>query len=90
MRHDHDWINALLPEQNDQGQAPRSSADTYLRSLIDEVIVMPEEGRGRMTVALRGDLAAFLDLSELPGSGSVRMLGTLVAGTGFEPVTFRL
>ena len=78
-----------------------------LRSLIDAVLIYPEEGRGKMRIELRGDLAAFMRLADgsehrkapLPaavavgrsGNGrSAGVMGTLVAGTGFEPVTFRL
>jgi hypothetical protein len=63
------------------------------------------EKRGQVSVELGGDLAAFLYLSEPAEDGtsdsrtavaqggngrSGGSMGTLVAGTGFEPVTFRL
>ena len=66
----------------------------------------PEDERGNYRVELRGDLAAFMHLGDQPaeteagqqnaravsGAGVFcsRIMGSSVAGTGFEPVTFRL
>ncbi|WP_270937843.1 recombinase family protein [Falsiroseomonas oryzae] len=77
-----------------------------LRSLIDAILVHPGERRGEVSLSLRGDLAAFLRMAEaeqrlnaktavaLGGNGrSVfgrEVMVSLDAGTGFEPVTFRL
>ena len=64
-----------------------------LRGLIDEVRLVPEDGT--LAIVLRGDLAALLSYSTdkkkpdpLSGIGLSQL--SLVAGTGFEPVTFRL
>jgi site-specific DNA recombinase len=85
--------------------AAASIATEALRSLIDAILIYPGEKRGQVSVKLRGDLAAFLYLSEPAEDGtsdsrtavaqggngrSGVSMGTLVAGTGFEPVTFRL
>ena len=71
-----------------------------LRSVIDAIMVFPGEKRGEVTVELCGDLAAFMHLDDgaqtgtaAPQTGngySVEMMGSLVAGIGFEPMTFRL
>ena len=68
-----------------------------LRSLIEAIVVSPGEARGEVFVTLRGDLAAFLRLADGEAApvaaramGWNGTMGTLVAGTGFEPVTFRL
>jgi len=77
--------------------------------LIDAIVMHPGERRGEVRLELRGDLAAFLHLTDggagapahrakdartavprVGNGGSVGMMGSLVAGTGFEPVTFRL
>ncbi len=77
-----------------------------LRALVDAILVFPGAMRGEVTLSLRGDLAALLHgaLAE-EGTGSLNaktpairwdggrfgeVLGSLDAGTGFEPVTFRL
>ena len=69
-----------------------------LRTLVDEITLVPEEGH--LSIVLRGDLAAILafaankkkpgPLSEAGLSGDFLSPVSLVAGTGFEPVTFRL
>ena len=81
--------------------AAQAAAVEALRSLIDAISVNPGGRRGEVHVELRGDLAAFMRLDD-PDAGpraapkaaqnmcSGVVMGTLVAGTGFEPVTFRL
>ncbi|MBR0661935.1 recombinase family protein [Neoroseomonas oryzicola] len=81
------------------------AATEALRALIDAILVFPGERRGEVTVSLRGDLAAFLHAAGEPeaGSGDAKkaanltvgglgreVMASLDAGTGFEPVTFRL
>src|SRR5262249_20679503 len=70
----------------------REEAAEALRGLIDEVRLIPEDGR--LEIELIGDLAGILALS----TGSKKpvakegdgLQATLVAGVGFEPTTFRL
>ena len=70
----------------------RSEAAQALRGLVDEVRLIPENGR--LEIDLLGDLAGILALSagdKKPVTADRDGLQvTLVAGTGFEPVTFRL
>jgi hypothetical protein len=40
--------------------APEGPATEALRALIDAILVFPGERRGKVSVTLRGDLAAFL------------------------------
>ena len=55
-------VDALeLALQDPEGAACASEA---LRSLIDAVMFYPEDGRGKYRLELRGDLAAFLYLSD--------------------------
>ena len=70
-----------------------------LRGLVDTIRLIPEEGQLR--IAVPGELGAILRLAERPGGGRngqrpgveaealVEQI-KLDAGTGFEPVTFRL
>ncbi len=73
-----------------------ASAREALRGLVDAVLVFPGERRGEVEIHLRGDLAAFLHLDaqgrdeKLRSASGGVVLGTLVAGIGFEPMTFRL
>ena len=70
----------------------RSEAAQALRELIDEVRLIPEDGK--LEIELVGDLAAILALSadsKKPVTDDRDGLQvTLVAGIGFEPMTFRL
>ncbi len=77
-----------------------------LRSLVDAIAVHSGERRGQAALGLRGDVAAFLEVAEADGrrialntktavlrvenGRSRQVLGSWDAGTGFEPVTFRL
>ena len=83
--------------QDPEGAAAAAQA---LRSLIDSVVFYPEEGRGKYRLELRGDLAAFLYLTDgdtqkaraISGAGLFCSGSTdsLVAGARFELTTFRL
>jgi hypothetical protein len=72
----------------------RAAAFEPIRSLIDEIRLVPEAGALR--VELRGELAGILALaadSNKPGNLSTAGLAEqikMVAGIGFEPMTFRL
>jgi len=78
------------------------AATEALRGLIDAILIHPGERRGEIDVTLRGDLAAFLRSEGGAEKGNKKaalrvengcsgeVLATLDAGTGFEPVTFRL
>ena len=83
--------------------ATAAAAAEALRGLIDAILVYPGERRDEVCIQLRGDLAAFLQLGCAPNDKSAVLrvgngrsgcggdvLGSLDAGTGFEPVTFRL
>jgi site-specific DNA recombinase len=78
----------------DQDAVEATAAPEALRSLLDRVVLTPAldtvaDGRSAgLSVMLEGKLAALLDLSE--GRPGTLYRGMLGAGTGFEPVTFRL
>jgi site-specific DNA recombinase len=76
-----------------------AAAREAVRRLVEAIILVPENGSLR--VEIRGELAAILALSSAAGSRrgdraaetDAMVLAEqvkLVAGTGFEPVTFRL
>ena len=79
-----------------QEEATRAEAAELVRSLVDQITLVPEAGA--LSIVLRGDLAALLLFasnkqrpSGLTAAGlGLLVQGSLVAGTGFEPVTFRL
>ncbi|WP_109671066.1 recombinase family protein [Roseicyclus mahoneyensis] len=81
-----------------QEDAERGKAAEMFRSLVDQVTLMPDDGE--LAIVLRGDLGAILRfaagkrdpdfLAEAEALDNLLSQGSLVAGTGFEPVTFRL
>jgi site-specific DNA recombinase len=67
----------------------QSEAAEAIRDLIDEVRLMPKDGK--LKIELFGELAALINLAnEHPRSKETGVQITLVAGVGFEPTTFRL
>jgi site-specific DNA recombinase len=89
-------IVRLCDSLNDDEGMPQAAE--VLRTLIDQILLVPDDRN--LAIALRGDLAAILTfasnkkrpdlLSKAGLSGDFLSPVSLVAGTGFEPVTFRL
>ena len=81
-------------------EANRLEAAEVIRSLVDEIILLPEDGE--LKIDVRGDLAGILSLAverkKPAGQAGLKRLATfgdpsqlpMVAGVGFEPTTFRL
>ncbi len=85
-------VSALEQTLNDP--LIREESAEVLRSLIERIEIHRRDD-GRAALLLRGDLATLLAFAEsekqkLPGTGVPGSLLSVVAGTGFEPVTFRL
>ena len=80
------------------GEDRKVEAVEILRTLVDQVALVPEGDA--LSIVVRGDLAAILTfaankkrpdfLSEVGLLGDLISPVSVVAGTGFEPVTFRL
>jgi site-specific DNA recombinase len=71
------------------GEDTRLEAAECIRALIEEIRLVPEHRNLR--IELYGELSALLTLAnEHPRSRETGVQITMVAGTGFEPVTFRL
>ena len=73
-------------------ESTRMEAIEILRSLVDAVVLVPRHGE--LKIELRGDLGGILQVAENEGSPSfvngLRSQVEMVAGIGFEPMTFRL
>ena len=73
-----------------------AGARELVRSLVETITLVPEHGMSRIEV--RGELAAILRMAQgaeqAKGAGeNTKALAVqikMVAGTGFEPATFRL
>jgi hypothetical protein len=90
-RNTHDGLLQTLTKVEKLEEALRkpetfAAASEALRCLIDTIVVTSGAKRGKVTVSLRGDLAAFMHLAEdgLPSSANRSgggVMGSLVAGT---------
>ncbi len=86
-----DRLTRLYDSLNDHGA--RDAAADVMRSLIDSVILVPDNGalKARMTGDLAGLLAFVAGVTKpAAGDGDGLSQFELVAGAGFEPATFRL
>jgi site-specific DNA recombinase len=84
-----DLVGALV-EEDDSGTAREA-----IRSLIDRVVLTPDNAaKGGLRIDLEGELAGILALATdhkgVNGRSDLQRQVKMVAGTGFEPVTFRL
>jgi len=84
-------VGALHDTLQDETEATRLKAGEILRSLVSEIILTPEAAE--LKIDVRGDLAGILAVS-LKTKTPARRTGVsqveMVAGIGFEPMTFRL
>ena len=78
------------PEPDDD--AVRTGSATLLSTLIESVTIYPhgEDGPEAEVVAKVSDLLEFATNDNAAPRGGDRSSIVVVAGTGFEPVTFRL
>jgi site-specific DNA recombinase len=79
-----------LAEEDDSGAAREA-----IRGLIDRVVLTPDKSaKGGLSIDLEGELAGILALATdhkgVNGRSNLQRQVKMVAGTGFEPVTFRL
>jgi site-specific DNA recombinase len=79
----------------------RNEAAAAIRALVEKITLRPGPNRGEIDAALHGELGTILSWIEAQaverlGNAKLPQLSlracrvSVVAGTGFEPVTFRL
>jgi site-specific DNA recombinase len=94
-------MEELYQALQEDSEAKRTTAAEIIRSLVKEIILTPEDGE--LAIEVSGDLAGILHMavsgmvpvrvaqSKRPAVGAAgRSQFEMDAGTGFEPVTFRL
>ncbi|TVV74642.1 recombinase family protein [Sphingomonas solaris] len=85
-------VESLHEALNSGPEAERLKAADLLRSLISAIVLTPSDSGLEMDV--QGDLAGILTIASNAKSPAILRAGLsqveMVAGTGFEPVTFRL
>ncbi len=80
-------LQAVLAGHGDDGARERMRA--ILRRLVWRIEVLPGDKRGQVSVRLIGELNELVQLTPGNTDGTETMV-TVVAGRGFEPLTFRL
>ncbi|MGB8400107.1 MAG: recombinase family protein, partial [Bradyrhizobium sp.] len=84
-------VSTLHTALQDDSEATRLKAGEVLRTLVKEILLTPEAGE--LKIDVRGDLAGILAVSlktKAPATGARVSQVEMVAGIGFEPMTFRL
>ncbi|AUH66409.1 resolvase [Paracoccus zhejiangensis] len=84
-------VQQLYDALQDEDEGKRIEAADTLRSLVDQIVLTPVDGK--VEIDVQGDLAGILTIStqsKNPAAGATGSQVKMVAGTGFEPVTFRL
>ena len=84
-------VNALHEALRDDIEASRLKAGEILRSLVKEIILTPDAGE--LKIDVWGDLTGILAVSlkmKTPATTTGVSQVEMVAGIGFEPMTFRL
>ncbi len=78
---------ALRGDAIEQEQARQA-----LRALIDQIVASPAPDKRGVALEIRGRFAQMIDLANEKSAprGTPDCMSKVVAGTGFEPVTFRL
>jgi hypothetical protein len=80
-------VRDLRARLTKSGEGRTSEAIATVRSLIDRIVIYPRDD-ARGDLELHGKLAAILQPEEM--TKARKSMGSLVAGVGFEPTTFRL
>ncbi len=84
-------VSALHEALQADTEATRLKAGEVLRSLVKEIVLTP--GDGELKIDVRGDLAGILAVAlktKTPATRAGVSQFEMVAGIGFEPMTFRL
>ena len=84
-------VQQLHEALQDDCEEKRMEAADIIRSLVEDIILTPVDGK--VEIDVRGDLAGILTLSaqtKNPAGGRGSSQINMVAGAGFEPAAFRL
>ena len=72
------------------GLAEAADVRDILRDLIEQVEIHPLPVHGAYRLEIKGDLAVLVENNKAGSVSGTGLMSTVGAGTGFEPVTFRL
>jgi site-specific DNA recombinase len=81
-----DLKSALASSDEDS----RAAAHEAIREIVEKVVIHPQGPYKPVEIEIYGEIAALLRMSERAAADPLESRGVLVAGIGFEPMTFRL
>ena len=84
-------VQQLYDALQDEDEGKRIEAADTLRSLVDQIVLTPVDGK--VEIDVQGDLGGILTIStqsKNPAAGATGSQVKMVAGAGFEPAAFRL
>jgi len=85
-----DKVRDLKRALAESDEDSRAAAHEAIREIVEKVVIHPKGPYKPVEIEIYGQLAALLRISERAAADPLESRGVLVAGTGFEPVTFRL
>jgi len=85
-----DKVRNLKKALAESDEDSRAAANEAIREIVEKVVIHPRGPYKPVEVEIYGQLAALLRISERAAADPLESRGVLVAGIGFEPMTFRL
>ncbi|WP_309775424.1 hypothetical protein [Nitrobacter vulgaris] len=85
-----DKIRSLKQTLAIAGEDSRQAAFKGIREIVEKIVIHPGRNREAARLEIYGQLAAILNLSVASAEPADATRRVLVAGIGFEPMTFRL
>jgi len=85
-----DKVRSLKKTLAEADEDSRLAANEAIREIVEKVVIHPRGRYKPVEIEIYGQLAALLRISERAAADPLESRGVLVAGIGFEPMTFRL
>ncbi len=85
-----DKVRNLKRALAESDEDSRAAANEAIREIVEKVVIHPRGAYKPVEIEIYGQLAALLRISERAAAEPLESRGVLVAGIGFEPMTFRL
>jgi site-specific DNA recombinase len=85
-----DKVKNLKKALADPDEDSRLAAHKAIREIVEKVVIHPRGAYKPVEIEIYGQLVALLRIFEEVSAPPAQCRGVLVAGIGFEPMTFRL
>jgi site-specific DNA recombinase len=84
-----DKVRDLKKALAETDEDSRAAAHEAIREIVEKVVIHPQGPYKPVEIEIHGQLAALLRISERAAADPLESRGVLVAGIGFEPMTFQ-